>query len=113
MHPPGPGNGKAGCFGEQSGPREKLISDDANKLADSTSQGKFWPANVELLSKRGLAFTRRQASRDVVLKCLCGGRLIVDNELPWHVCLGDWKCRVRSMRFEEVVAALSREVRSL
>ena len=40
MHPPGPVNGKAGCFSEQSGPREKLNSDDAENITDFTREGK-------------------------------------------------------------------------
>lgn len=40
MHPPSPGNGKGRCATTRTGPREKLNSDDADKIADPARDGK-------------------------------------------------------------------------
>jgi hypothetical protein len=107
MHPPGPGNGKAGIACKRPGPHEKLISNDADKLTHSTRTGQLFPVNVELLLKRGIAFTRRHGSRDLALKCpLCGGKLILDESLPWFLCMGQIHCRIQATTFEKLVEAL-------
>jgi hypothetical protein len=113
MHPPGPGNGKAGCFSEQSGPREKLNSDDAVKIARSPGTGQLFPVNVELLLKRGIAFTRRHGSRDLALVCpFCEGKLILDESLPWFLCMGLLHCRSQATTFEKLVEALVEKARA-
>lgn len=66
----------------------------------------LFPANVTRLDRLKIPYQNQPGSRDLVLKCLCGQKLIIDQELPWFVCLGDLRCPARSMRFEEVVAAL-------
>jgi hypothetical protein len=75
----------------------------------------LFPLNVARLTELGIKFTRRPGSRDLKLKCLCGGRLILDNELPWHVCVGgDFRCpaRSKSMTFDQLLDLLKAQVQS-
>ncbi len=110
MHPPGPGNGKAGCFSEQSGPREKLNSDCADRIADSTREGKLWSKTGEKLNSAGIRFDWSRAGHDIVLVCLCEGKLVMHDSKPWHHCFGDLRCRARTMTFQQVVEALVEKV---
>jgi hypothetical protein len=92
----------------------KTAYDGGNiRPASSNFKPELFPANVELLSKRRIPFTRRHGSRDLMLVCsFCGGKLILDESLPWYVCLGDLHCRVQATTFEKVVLALAEKARS-
>jgi hypothetical protein len=70
----------------------------------------FWPANVSRLHDLGIRYEHRASSHDVVLRCLCGDKLVMDAREPWHHCFGPLNCPARGMTFEQVVEALkSRE----
>ncbi len=88
---------------------EKLNSDDADNVAQSTVESQSAPANVELLQSKGIAFEHRPATKDIVAKCVCGARLVIDEAEPYAWCMGRMlrACRVNGMSFDEVVAALA------
>jgi hypothetical protein len=80
-------------------------------IAQSARAGQLWPVNVTRLTELGVKHQHRPVDHVIVLACLCGGRLIFDDRKPYHHCFGDLSCRARSMRFEDVIAALAGEVR--
>ena len=99
-------NGKAGSFREHTGPHEKPNSYDTDKITDLTREGKLWPANVELLRSRRVAFTWRQAEHDLRMSCPhCAGILTIHEEKFWHHCNGI-ACGSHLFTFAEIVAAL-------
>jgi len=75
-------------------------------LSSSQHEGKSAPANVSRLHAAGIPFDWRKSEHDIVLVCLCGGKLVMDEARSWHHCHGDLRCRARSMTFEQVVEAL-------
>jgi hypothetical protein len=66
----------------------------------------LWPANVELLRSRRVAYTWRKQEHDLVFVCICGGKLVCHESEPYHHCFGDLRCPARTMTFSAVVAAL-------
>ena len=106
MHPPAPGNGRGVTLVKADAP-EKLSTNDKGKITDSASEGKLWPANVELLGSRRVAFTWRQAEHDLRMSCPhCAGILTIHEEKFWHHCNGI-ACGSHLFTFAEIVAALS------
>ncbi len=67
----------------------------------------LWPTNVQTLQDRGIKFAHRPAARDIVTSCPeCGSRLIVDQDLPFFMCLSRGHCRIGEMTFTQVMAKL-------
>ncbi len=66
----------------------------------------LWPANVELLRSRGVAFTWRKQEHDLQMSCPhCAGILTLHEEQSWHHCNGI-ACGSHLFKFSEIVAAL-------
>jgi hypothetical protein len=83
-----------------------LLTDDKGKVIPSATEGKLWPANVELLRSRGVAFTWQQAEHDLRMSCPhCAGILTIHEEKPWHYCNGI-ACGAHLFTFAEIVAVL-------
>jgi hypothetical protein len=72
----------------------------------SAMSTELWPANVSRLRELGIKYRWRKQEGDIELICLCEGRLILDETMPWHHCFGDIHCRARHLHFDEMVEAL-------
>ncbi len=72
-----------------------------------SAAGSLIPDIVLDLQARNVPHAYRPGSADVLVSCpFCSGRLFLSVLQPWHCCTGDLRCPARSMRFEEVLAAL-------
>ncbi len=103
MHPP-PGNGATSDAGHVGG-RERQRT-DATEIVCETAP----PVNVARLTALSVAFRHRPATRDIVARCFCGGKLIIDAERPFHFCLGPSTCPANRMSFQGVIVRLRGEV---
>ena len=75
------------------------------------TQTELVPANVERLHTLGIQFTRRMAGHDLITACpICRrGKLIIDEEKPFFICLGDFDCVAGQLNFDQLVCALERD----
>ncbi len=73
----------------------------------SSASPDLWPVNVKSLHEIKIKYEWRCGSRDLVVRCTCGGKLILDEAEPFHTCLGDLHCAVGSMPFPSMMRKLA------
>jgi hypothetical protein len=74
----------------------------------SPRQSASQSVNGKRLTALGVAFEDRPKTKDVVCRCFCGSRCIVDYERPFIYCLAgaSQSCPANRMSFEAVMVRL-------
>ena len=71
-------------------------------------------ATAARLTNLNVTFTHRPAGRDILVACpVCSGRLILDEEKPFFICLNTRvpRCAVDGWSFNDVIVGLGRASR--
>src|SRR5271163_622882 len=75
----------------------------AGTIAQPSAQSQLFRRTEQRLIRLGISF-ERTSSGDLRLPCpVCGGKLIVDAEKPWHFCVSGRKCNAGKLSFDELV----------
>lgn len=99
-----PGNENAALAG---GALKKTFN--TRTVARGAEQDNFFPANVESLNAAGAEFHWRKSAADLIGICpLCRGKLIIDQDRPWALCVGENHCPASTMPFDELLAEIRR-----
>jgi hypothetical protein len=86
-------------------------SDHARTVQNQHVSGGFelWPTNVALFRDRGIPHEWRRQAHDIVTACPgCGGKLILDEERPWALCVGEIRCRAALGPFDGLLERLEK-----
>ena len=78
-------------------------------ISQSTAAGQLFPPNPLRLDALGIPYQHRPVDHVLVLVCICGGKLVMDDREKYFHCFGNLECRARHTNFEELLSALAGE----
>ena len=83
---------------------------DGNSVAQEGAVSNVVPKSVQALTAVGAEFHWRKSAGDLIGTCpLCRGKLIIDQDQPWALCLGEIHCRAGQLPFDELLTEIARK----